>query len=157
MTPPPTFLIRPATPDDLPVLVGLLQQLFSIEIDFVPDPAQQRRGLERLLARPQQAVVLVAVHEDAVIGMCSAQILVSTAQGGEAALVEDVVVDVALRGSGAGSALLEALERWARQQGISRLQLLADRGNTPALDFYQRRGWLPTQLCAWRRFLPAEE
>lgn len=154
---PPTFLVRPAVADDLPALVGLLQQLFSLEADFVPDAAKQRRGLELLLQRPQQAVVLVALRNGEVVGMCSAQLLVSTAQGGEVALVEDVVVDAGRRGDGTGTALLEALQRWAQGRGLSRLQLLADRGNTPALDFYYRRGWSPTQLSAWRRFLPEPE
>ncbi len=154
---PPTFPIRSAVVNDLPVLVGLLQQLFSIEADFLPDAERQRRGLEQILQRPQQAVVLVALHDGAVIGMCSAQILVSTAQGGETALVEDVVVDAGQRGNGVGTALLDALDEWAQQRGVSRLQLLADRGNAQALDFYLRRGWLPTQLCAWRRFVPATE
>jgi len=154
---PPTFLIRPAIAADIPALVGLLQQLFSLETDFVPDAQKQRRGLELLLQRPQQAVVLVALLDDEIVGMCSVQILVSTAEGGEVALVEDVVVDAGRRGEGVGSALLEALQRWGQERGLSRLQLLADRGNTPALDFYYRRGWSPTQLSAWRRFVTAPE
>ncbi len=154
---PPTFLIRPAIAADIPALVGLLQQLFSLETDFVPDAQKQRRGLELLLQRPQQAVVLVALLDDEIVGMCSVQILVSTAEGGEVALVEDVVVDAGRRGEGVGSALLEALQRWGQERGLSRLQLLADRGNTSALDFYYRRGWSPTQLSAWRRFVTAPE
>ena len=153
---PPTFLIRPAVRDDIPELVGLLQQLFALEADFVPDPAKQRRGLELLLERPQHAVALVAVRDGTLIGMCSAQILVSTAEGGEVALVEDVVVDAGQRGNGVGAALLDALDEWAQRRGLSRLQLLADRGNAQALDFYRRRGWLPTQLSAWRRFVAAK-
>lgn len=154
---PSTFLIRSAVAADISALVGLLQQLFSLETDFVPDAQKQRRGLELLLQRPQQAVVLVALHDDEIVGMCSVQILISTAEGGEVALVEDVVVDAAWRGEGVGSALLEALQRWGQERGLSRLQLLADRGNTSALDFYYRRGWSPTQLSAWRRFVTAPE
>lgn len=144
--------IRPAQPADLPALCSLLGDLFSIEADFKPEPALQRVGLERLLQRPADALVLVAELDGVVIGMCTAQVLISTAEGGEVALVEDVVVRTDHRGSGAGSALLAALETWCRERGIRRLQLLADRGNTPALDFYQRKGWQPTQLMAWRRY-----
>lgn len=153
---PPTFLVRPAVSDDIAALVELLQQLFALEVDFVPDSAKQRRGLQLLLERPEQAAVLVAEQNGSVIGMCSAQRLVSTAEGGEVALVEDVIVDAGQRGNGVGRALLEALERWAQDHDLSRLQLLADRGNTPALDFYSRRGWLPTQLLAWRRLVAPE-
>lgn len=144
--------VRLAQPADLPALCALLGELFAIEADFRPDPARQWLGLERLLKRAPDAAVLVAVSDGEVIGMCSAQVLISTAEGGEVALVEDVVVRADRRGSGAGSALIVALERWCRERGIRRLQLLADRANTPALDFYRRKGWQPTQLMAWRRY-----
>ncbi len=146
------FLIRHATVADVPAMSRLLDLLFSIEADFAPDSARQQRGLELLLARGEYALVLVAERDGGVVGMCSAQVLISTAQGGEVALLEDVVVDPAHRGEGIGAALLDRVEQWGRERGISRLQLLADRSNTPALDFYQRRGWQPTQLMAWRRF-----
>ena len=148
----PPFVIRSATAADIPAMVRLLETLFSIEADFMPDSARQQRGLELLLARGEHALLLVAERDGGVMGMCSAQVLISTAQGGEVALLEDVVVDVACRGEGIGAALLEQIEQWARTRGITRLQLLADRSNTPALDFYQRRGWQPTQLMAWRKF-----
>lgn len=145
--------VRPAQRDDLPVLCALLGELFSIEADFRPDPARQWAGLERLLAHAPEAVVLVAELDGVVVGMCTAQVLISTAEGGEAALVEDVVVRGDRRGCGIGSALLTALEAWCRRRGIRRLQLLADRANPPALDFYRARGWQPTQLMAWRKTL----
>lgn len=44
-------------------------------------------------------------------------------------------------GRGAGSALLAALEVLGRTRGWQRLRLLATNDNTPALRFYQRRGW----------------
>jgi GNAT superfamily N-acetyltransferase len=44
-------------------------------------------------------------------------------------------------GRGAGGALLGALEEMGRRQGWERLRLLVTNDNTPALRFYQRRGW----------------
>jgi GNAT superfamily N-acetyltransferase len=44
-------------------------------------------------------------------------------------------------GRGAGGALLEALEEFGRRQGWERLRLVVSNDNTPALRFYQRRGW----------------
>lgn len=152
MTTPLAFLVRSATRDDIPAMVGLLERLFSIEADFSPDHARQRRGLEMLLKRSTQAAVWVAETEGRVIGMCTAQILVSTAQGSEVALVEDVVVDGAVRGAGIGRGLLTAVEQWARKRGVTRLQLLADTANEPALSFYHALAWRPTQLAAWRKF-----
>ena len=78
--------------------------------------------------------------------MATAQLVVSTAEGGPSALVEDVVVAGAERRHGVGRRLLAALESWASKRGATRLQLLADRENLPALRFYEQLGWRPTQL-----------
>jgi GNAT superfamily N-acetyltransferase len=143
--------IRNATAADLDALVRLLGVLFSIEADFRPDPARQRRGLERMLEDPERRAVLVAERGGAVIGMATAQLVISTAEGAPSAVVEDVVIEPAERGRGAGRALLEAIEAWARSRGATRMQLLADRENVAALRFYERMGWRSTQLVCLRR------
>jgi GNAT superfamily N-acetyltransferase len=143
--------IRLATPADLPVLVRLLEELFSIEADFRPDPQRQRAGLALMLDDPRFRVVLVAERRSGVIGMVTGQLVVSTAEGGHSVLVEDMVVEEPERGRGVGHALLAALEGWAANHGATRLQLLADRENAAALAFYARAGWRPTQLVCWRR------
>jgi GNAT superfamily N-acetyltransferase len=143
--------IAPACAEDVPALQGLLGILFSIEVDFQPDAARQRRGLDLLLADTERAVVMAARDRaGAVIGMASAQLVVSTAEGARSAWIEDVVVADEFRGRGIGGALLSALLDWARQKGATRAQLLADRTNAPALEFYRLQGWRPTQLGAWR-------
>jgi ribosomal protein S18 acetylase RimI-like enzyme len=68
--------------------------------------------------------------------------------------VEDLVVSAAYRGRGLGVHLLAAIEAWGRQQGASRLQLLVDTANTPAVGFYDHLGWRRTQLQARWRLLP---
>jgi GNAT superfamily N-acetyltransferase len=83
--------------------------------------------------------------------MVTAQLVVSTAEGARSALVEDLVVDAAERGRGVGASLLGAIEAWARARGATRLQLLADRENAPALAFYARMGWTGTRLVCLRR------
>jgi GNAT superfamily N-acetyltransferase len=47
--------------------------------------------------------------------------------------------------------VLEAIEAWALARGATRLQLVADRENAPALAFYARLGWRATRLVALRR------
>jgi GNAT superfamily N-acetyltransferase len=143
--------IRAATPADLDALVRLLGVLFSIEADFRPDPGRQRRGLALLLAEPERCAVLIADDAGVVVGMVTAQLVISTAEGGLSALVEDMVVDEAVQRRGVGRRLLDAVERWAMARGATRLQLLADRENAPALAFYALAGWRPTQLVCWRR------
>ena len=143
--------MRAARAEDLDALVALLGELFSIEADFRPDPARQRRGLALLLDDPGRAVVLVAERGGRVVGMVTAQLVVSTAEGAPSAWVEDAVVEAAERGRGVGRALLEAIEARAAELGATRLQLLADRENAPALGFYARIGWAPTRLVCLRR------
>lgn len=145
------LIIRSAARSDLDALVSLLGVLFSIEADFRPDPERQRRGLLRALTDPDRAGVLVAERAGAVIGMVTAQLVVSTAEGGASAWIEDMVVAAPERGRGVGRRLLEAIEAWATARGASRLQLLADRDNAPALAFYARLGWSPTRLVCLRR------
>jgi GNAT superfamily N-acetyltransferase len=144
-------IIRAAEERDLEALIGLLQALFSIEADFRPDPDRQRRGLARLLTEPARAAVLVAERRGAVVGMVTAQLVVSTSEGGASAWVEDLVVAEAERGRGIGRRLLDAIEAWARAEGATRLQLLADRENATALAFYARLGWRSTRLIGLRR------
>lgn len=140
-------VIRFAESSDLSDMADLLGELFAIEADFQPDPVRQHHGLSLLLETPS-ARVWVAEEEERVVGMITLQILVSTAEGGPVGLIEDVVVTKAWRGRGLGRELLAAAEDWAAENGLKRLQLLADRNNGPALDFYRRRGWRSTNLIA---------
>ncbi|MGE4504537.1 MAG: N-acetyltransferase family protein [Desulfovibrionaceae bacterium] len=141
--------IRPAREADLDALVALLGQLFSIEADFAVDAAKQRRGLA-LLLECRDAVVLVAEERGEAVAMVSGQVVVSTAEGGPAVLAEDLVVRDGMRGRGLGRALMAALADWASRRGATRMQLLADVSNTPALDFYRRIGWRSTDLVCLR-------
>ena len=147
----PKVAIRRALEVDLPALQLLLQQLFSIEQDFQPDAIRQERGL-RLLMFSQQGAIFVAEAAGKVVGMATVQILISTAEGAHVGLVEDVVVDEQLRGQGIGQILLAGLEDWANKNGLARLQLLADRSNQPALNFYADQGWSSTSLVALRKY-----
>ncbi len=144
------FRIRPASQDDLSVMTRLLQELFSIESGLDADPDKQRCGLEMIL-NSSQALALVAEHQKRVIGMVTVQLIVSTAEGGVSALLEDLIVTASCRRRGAGRALLQEALLWSRGQGARRLQLLADGRNVPALIFYRRMGWCQTDFIALKR------
>ena len=149
--------IRPATQDDMNAMVALLQALFALEVDFRPDPGRQRQGLARLLEGcGKHRCILVAEKDHQVIAMATVQVLISTAQGGPVGLVEDVVVREDCRGRGVGRLLMDALVAWSVDRSLTRLQLLADRGNAPALGFYRRIGWQTTHLVGLR-YLPSTD
>ncbi len=147
-----TLQIRQARVADLATCVDLLDDLFRLETDFAPDAGRQIRGLSQLL-ESDAAQLIVADDDGEVVGMLSVQRLISTAQGSAVGIVEDAVVRDRRRGQGVGRALMNAAEAWARDEGLTRLQLLAERGNRPAQAFYQRLGWTSTQLVALRRVL----
>ena len=143
--------IERALETDIPALLDLLQSLFAIEKDFTFDVQQQRRGLQALIGAPKdRAMLLVARFDGAVAGMVSGQLVVSTAEGAPSVWIEDVVVAQDARGKGFGRALLDAIVEWARSQGATRAQLLADRNNPVALSFYAHCGWHATDLVALR-------
>lgn len=151
-----TIHYRSACREDIPALCKLLEELFTLEADFQPDASKQARALTQLLTNTEpydepRSLVWVAETGQQVIGLCTVQVYISTAEGGRVGLVEDVIVDVAYRQRGVGQAMLAGLEAWGRQQGLLRLQLLADSHNQGALRFYQRHGWQQTQLTALRK------
>lgn len=152
-----TAVIRDARLEDIPALVDLLQLLFSIEADFAFEPAHHRRGLAAMLEGcGKHRCIKVAETEGNVVGMCTAQTLISTAEGGVVALVEDVVVQPTWQGQGIGRQLLASVEAWALAHGATRLQLLADHSNTDALKFYERTGWAKTRMICLRRKLSGQ-
>lgn len=145
-------IIRNASLSDLDDLVCLLKTLFSIEKDFNFNESVQRRGLTLMLSNCSDSRCLnVAEIDQKIIGMCSAQILISTAEGGRSALVEDLVVNASYRGRGIGSRLLQSVEKWAKENGAKRLQLLADQNNSPALEFYEKQNWKRSRMICLRK------
>jgi ribosomal protein S18 acetylase RimI-like enzyme len=140
------YIIRRAVNSDISSMIRLLRILFSIETDFTFDELTQRKGLEIMLDDFSNRCIMVAELNQRIVGMCTAQILVSTAEGGIVALIEDLVVEDSYRGQGLGKELLLTIEDWAMARGVRRLQLLADRNNAPALNLYQKINWKYTQL-----------
>lgn len=145
--------IRRAKHADVSGMNRLLRILFSIETDFSFDEGTQQRGLEMMLGDCTNRCIMVAELDQQIIGMCTAQILVSTAEGGIVALIEDLVVEDACRGEGIGKELLLSIESWAIARGVRRLQLLADHNNTRALEFYKKMDWKVTELIGLRTYV----
>jgi ribosomal protein S18 acetylase RimI-like enzyme len=147
------FAIRRAIAADIPALTSLLAALFSIEKDFAPDSERQARGLAAVLDSPLGHIAVATASDGSVVGMCSGQLVYSTAEGAASVWIEDVVVAEAWRGRGIGRALLGSVLDWAAARGATRAQLLADLDNQPALDFYRKLGWAETRLGARRLHL----
>ena len=144
------FTVRRAQLDDLRVMARLIGELFAIESDFRADSDKQYAGL-KLLYEQHDAEILVAKHKNTAIGMVTMQRVVSSAEGGYAGLIEDVVVREGWRGQGIGSRLIGEAAALAKRHGYLRLQLGADAANAPALSFYEKLGFCRSNLNLWYR------
>ena len=143
--------IRKAIQKDIPSLLLLLQQLFSIEEDFTFVPDRQQAGLLLLLSKTN-AIVVAAEKDDKIIGMATGQLVISTAEGGASLWIEDVVVDKQHQKRGIGSQLLLEVAAWGKEQGARRTQLLADKNNSTAIRFYKNNNWQQTALICLRKY-----
>jgi GNAT superfamily N-acetyltransferase len=150
-----SFNIELARRADIPRLADLLGDLFGVELDFTADASRQVRGLELLIAddttNNRQIVAVARDADGQAIAMATAQIVVSTAEGALSAWIEDVVVHQDFRRQGIGRQLLDHLVEWAKTQGATRVQLVADQENADADLFYKALGWQSTQLVVRRR------
>ena len=146
------IVVKTARPQDIELLLPLLEQLFTIETDFTFNAAVQRQGLAMMLERSgSHCIVKTAWTDNRLVGMCTAQIRISTAEGSPVAVIEDMVIDRRYKNRGIGSALISAIETWAANTGISTLTLLADDGNLPALNFYKKNKFERTRLVCLRK------
>lgn len=148
---PDKIVLRDAREEDVPAMSGLLSELFSLEKDFQPDSDKQMRGLRLLLKQPQLGRLFVAVIDDKVAGMVSLLFTISTAEGGPAAILEDMIVAAPWRGQGIGRRLVEHTLDHATKLGNTRVSLLADRHNEAALGFYRTLGFNDSNMQVLRK------
>lgn len=122
------FYLRPLNDDD-----GERVRRFLIE----------RWGSARVVSRGKiyHADALpgfVAMQGDRIVGLATHRIGANEC--------ELVTLDSAREGIGIGSALIEAVKNAARQAGCTRLWLITTNDNTPAIRFYQKRGFVMAAL-----------
>ncbi len=141
---------EPAKSADLPRLVELLGILFESEAEFAANPEKQRAALQALLADPGKGRIFVARDGRQVVAMASLLYTVSTAEGGKAALFEDLVVAPEHRKRGIGEALLRHVVAEARKEGVLRITLLTDMQNERAQAMYRRAGFVGSPMKPMR-------
>lgn len=135
---------------DLPRLVQLLGILFESEAEFAPDAEKQRAALQAILADPAKGTIFVAREGREVVAMASLLYTVSTAEGGKAALFEDLVTAPEYRKRGIGEALLKHVVNEARNEGVLRITLLTDMQNERAQAMYRRVGFAGSPMKPMR-------
>lgn len=139
-----------AKPADLPRLVELLGILFESEAEFSADAEKQRAALEMILANPGLGKIFVAREGREVLAMASLLYTVSTAEGGRAALLEDLLTAPEHRRRGIGESLLKHVVAQARAEGVLRITLLTDMQNERAQAMYRRAGFVGSPMKPMR-------
>jgi len=156
------FAVSQATLDDAAQLAELLGILFAHEVDFVPNFEKQLRAVRAILGPPATGVFFVAresvpsePHDPPsslgpILGTACLLFTISTAAGGPACLLEDVIVRLDWRGAGVGSALLAHAIDFARAGGYARIVLQTDHDNEGAQRLYGRFGFKPSRMLTMR-------
>jgi GNAT superfamily N-acetyltransferase len=143
-----------ATREELAQLVALLGILFSQEAELAPDDAKQTRALEKILSDDSVGKIYVARESGRVVAMAALLYTISTAEGGLAALFEDLIVLPGHRGKGVGASLLEYVIQEAKKQGVLRITLLTDSHNERAQALYRKLGFVESTMKPMRLKLP---
>jgi GNAT superfamily N-acetyltransferase len=136
--------------DDLPQLVSLLGLLFSEEAEFAPDAGKQQRALALLIPESAAGIVFVARELGRAVAMASLVYTVSTAEGGKAALFEDLIVHPDYRRRGIATALVRFVIDEARRRKLLRLTLLTDMQNARAHALYRKLGFADSSMKPMR-------
>ena len=144
--------IREATVGDVPQLCELLAELFAQEADFRPDPERQSRALKMIVGNPGIGRVYCAAEGERVVGMVTILFTVSTAEGGRAAWLEDMVVHSGRRQQGVGKRLLAHAITGAKAAGATRVTLLTDQTNAAAIAFYEAAGFVRSGMMPYRYY-----
>jgi len=137
---------------DIPYLIPLLKELFTIEKDFTFEKANHVEGLKLLISNKSSTVV-VARFENEVIAMVTIQTIISTATGSKTGLIEDFIVKDDFRDLGVGTHLFNYLKEYAKKHHIKRLQLVCDEDNDVAKEFYTNKSFKKSNMAAWYNHL----
>ncbi len=141
----PDFLIRNATPDDVPVILSLIRAL--AEYERAPnDVVATAAGLQEALFGSHPAAE-VLLGEEAGVPVCFALFFhnFSTWLGRRGLYLEDLFVRPEVRGKGYGRALLVRLAQIAHERNCGRMEWAVLDWNEPAIQFYRKLGARPNE------------
>ncbi len=147
----PYMIIRKGTPADMPQVLELIKELAAFE----KEPEAVVVTVDELVRDGFGAVPLfhtfVAEQDNEIIGMALFYYRYSTWKGRTIHL-EDLIVKESKRGTGAGSALYKEVIKFAKTDGVRRVEWVVLNWNTHAIHFYERSGaavlqdWLTVQM-----------
>lgn len=139
------IIVRPYRPGDRAAMLALAPRL-TIGMPSWRDPqgchAAVLGWVESSLERPDLAGAVFVAEDESGAPVGFATVTHETHWSGERqASLGELAVDPAAEGRGVGQALVQACERWAREQGYHALALATGAANLRALGFYHRLGY----------------
>ena len=141
--------VRQATPEDVPALVALFQELDRMQSDwrvFTPRPGfyDEVGAKYQEAMKTENAVVLVAEDEGEIVGMAYGEVRIPSRFSDERALeLSGVVVRTGYRGRGVGRALVQEAARFAGETGVEWVELKTFAPNQGAMAFWEGLGFTP--------------
>ncbi|REE98838.1 GNAT family N-acetyltransferase [Thermomonospora umbrina] len=136
-------MIRFATSDDVPTILGLIRDLAEYE-KALDEVEATEDDLRRSLFGPEPRVFAHVAEEDGkVVGFALWFLTFSTWTGQHGVYLEDLYVRPEARGGGHGKALLTELARIAVERGYRRVEWSVLDWNEPAIGFYKSLGAFP--------------
>ena len=144
----PTPTIRPATPADLPAIVGLIRELAVFESLGHLMVATPESMAPHLFGPRPAAEAVVAEADGQVVAFALFFTNFSTFLGQPGLYLEDLYVQPAHRNAGLGKALLQHLGALAVERGCGRFEWSVLDWNENAIRFYQSMG--ATVMPDWR-------
>ena len=137
--------IRPATEDDVPLILSLIRELAEYERLSHEVVATEDLLRESLFGERRGAEVLVACFKGAPAGFALFFHSFSTFLGQPGIYLEDLYVKPEFRGKGIGRALLTHLARLAKERGCGRLEWSVLDWNKRAIKLYKGIGAVPIE------------
>ena len=145
-------MIRPATVDDVPVVVRLVHELATYEREPDAVVATEEQFRTALFGPDPRVHCLVAVDGGGeTVGFAIWFVSFSTWLGAHGIYLEDLFVRPEARGGGHGRALLAELARIAVERGYGRVEWAVLDWNVDAQGFYRSLGAAPQdEWTTWR-------
>lgn len=147
------YSFRVANSLDIPNLSKLLNELFSLEKEFIPNETLQKKAFETIINDEKIGNILLCTYENRVVAMVNLLYSFSTALGSRVVILEDMIVSNEYRDKNIGSKLLEFAKEFAKSKGIERITLLTDDDNFKAHKFYEKNGFKKSSMVVFRTFL----
>lgn len=139
----PRITIRPAAPDDIPLILTFIRELAEYERLAHEVVARERDFHEALFgARPVVEAIIASVDEQPV-GYALYFPNFSTFLGKPGLYLEDLYVRPSARGQGVGRSLFEHLARIVVDRGWGRFEWSVLDWNAPSIAFYRKMGAMP--------------